>query len=1004
MLRRSLATLACATLSIAAPDALAQVPDAGRILDSIRERPSATPPAPARPVLEIPPDAPPARAGGPSAGRRVRVDAFQFQGNASLASAELQEALADLAGRELDLAELREAAARITRLYRARGFLVARAYLPEQDIAAGKITIAVLEGLLGRVLIERAPGMRLDEDGIRGILSRLRPGAPIRAAELDRALLLLTDLPGIAVRAQLRPGAQPGTADLVVRLSEGAALEARGSTDDFGNRYTGRIRTTAELTLNDRFGFGEQVSIRGLTSFEGLTAFNASWSAPLGDSGLRGGLGFAQLDYQIGKEFAPLGATGNADVRSAWLSYPLLRGRGASLWAQAGMENKRFHDNIESTNTITIRNTTLYTAALNGNWRDGVLGGARNSGSIQFGSGELRRNSAADAFFDANSAQSAGRFDKLNYSLSRLQALGAGWSLLGSISGQQASRNLDTSEKFYLGGPMGVRAYAQGEGAGDEGWLASLELRHALGEVGGFRAEGALFYDVGQVRIDRNAWDPAQLSDQKKLSGAGFGLTLVKDRAATISLGIAFKSANAPPTLVEPPRGRQIWIQVNALPLLATGPREGTAGGAQSQNGFDIYGTLGLMAERMSREGATPAGPRGATQSLTPTGNNLPQYLRLRDPTSYIGVRGSKPLGGGTDAFWQIESGLTYVYNQPSPPESGVPVSSAGSSLRDSAAGLRSASYGTAYYGKWDMPMKETSQALDPFDGNTIGSATNLIGSPGFGISNTTNFGPVSTAADANNDDAGFNRRQSGVWQYWSPEWNGASLRFAYSGNGRSAAPDVADGRIWGGSAVWRRGGFTVILGVEQHDNYFGIASLGRNNRGVGSGAAASITANTSSRDWSDRLSLGYSFGATQVSLMLDRVDYREFGVIPAATVPDLSTYARSAWMAMVKHQIGAWELRASYGQAEAGKCTVISGDPTQLGCSTDGLGARMFAAGFQYDITKAVALFGHYAQIRNDPSASYNFAVGGVFGAAGRTPGVGADPKGYGLGMKYTF
>ena len=52
-------------------------------------------------------------------------------------------------GSELSLADLQAMAARITKHYRSRGFFVAQAYLPAQDIRDQEVTIAVSEGRLG---------------------------------------------------------------------------------------------------------------------------------------------------------------------------------------------------------------------------------------------------------------------------------------------------------------------------------------------------------------------------------------------------------------------------------------------------------------------------------------------------------------------------------------------------------------------------------------------------------------------------------------------------------------------------------------------------------------------------------------------------------------------------------------------------------------------------------------------------------------------------------------
>jgi predicted porin len=452
-------------------------------------------------------------------------------------------------------------------------------------------------------------------------------------------------------------------------------------------------------------------------------------------------------------------------------------------------------------------------------------------------------------------------------------------------------------------------------------------------------------------------------------------------------------------------RAPRLWVQLSAAPQALAGIGALPSLGMEDHAGTraELYGTIGVMAERVSREGATDVAPRIATQALTPTGQNLPSYLRVRDTVSYIGVRGGVPIGTGPELFYQLESSLSYSWVSDGGAESAAPSSSTpNTGLRESAIGLRQSAWGSLFFGQWDMPIKEAFSSFDPFGGNSLASNYNLIGTPGFGVGLVTGPGPASFSTDANNDDASFNRRHSGVIQYWSPEWRGFSMRAAYSNMRRRAAPDVDFGRIWGLSATWRKGIFTVAAGYERHDNYFGIASLGRNNRGVGSDSAN--TAGTSSMDYSWRVGAMATFGATEVSLTADRLSYREFGVVPFNTTPDLSRYQRTAWVLNMTHKIGKWELRAGYGQASAGSCEVIVVDPAQGACTTDGLGARHQALGFNYALGKGIDIFGHYARLENAPSSSYNFGTGGVFAGAGRTPGVGADLKGYGVGVKYTF
>lgn len=137
-------------------------------------------------------------------------------------------------------------------------------------------------------------------------------------------------------------------------------------------------------------------------------------------------------------------------------------------------------------------------------------------GTLTWTPGELHLDSGLRAA-DRLSAKSAGRFDKLNLDVARLQLLPAGFSLYGRFSGQLANDNLDSSEDFGLGGPTGVRAYPSGEGYGDEGWLSQLELRYAMGAFSPF-----VFHDSGRVSVAHDTWQAGD--NHRSLSGAGAGL------------------------------------------------------------------------------------------------------------------------------------------------------------------------------------------------------------------------------------------------------------------------------------------------------------------------------------------------------------------------------------------------------------------------------------------------------------------------------------------------
>lgn len=122
---------------------------------------------------------------------------------------------------------------------------------------------------------------------------------------------------------------------------------------------------------------------------------------------------------------------------------------------------------------------------------------------------------------DAATTQTAGQYAKLRYSLSRQQVIVDNLAFYAALSGQKASKNLDSSEKFYLGGAYGVRAYPTSEAGGSEGSLVNLELRWRLPQ--GFNLTG--FYDWGHVKINKDkSFTGASALNAYDLKGAGLTL------------------------------------------------------------------------------------------------------------------------------------------------------------------------------------------------------------------------------------------------------------------------------------------------------------------------------------------------------------------------------------------------------------------------------------------------------------------------------------------------
>ncbi|WP_431822075.1 ShlB/FhaC/HecB family hemolysin secretion/activation protein [Burkholderia sp. F1] len=522
----------------------AQVPNAGTSMRDVEtSRPNLPPEA--TPDLEIVPSDSAAQP-PPETGPRIFVRAFEIGGNTVFDGETLQARVADLAGDTLGFADLQRAAERITAYYRERGYVLARAFLPKQAIEDGVVRIEVAEGRYGRIELQNHS--RVFDAALRQPLAALRPGDVVHGSSLERSLLLLDDLAGVGARGTLRPGEAPGTTDLVVEADRGAPASGSLEFDNFGVVSTGRYRVGGSVDVNAPLRLGDRLSLRGLVSDERQRYYRAAYQVPVGPASTRVGVAYSSLHYRLAGGFSDLEMRGRASVQTVYVAQPIVRARNLGLTAQVQYENKNLSDEYGTFSLRNDKNVGLWTFGLSGNSQDGWMGGGRNGFSVMFGVGRLR---SSDAFESNPITKTIGTFKKLNLNAQRIQALGGRFQLYAQISAQLASCNLDSSEKFSLGGPYGVRAYALGEGSGDQGWQASAELRYLAAP--GWQV--SMFVDAGGVQINRRPWTSER--NTQHMQAAGFGATWFgTNRQVSLTAALPLGRGSDSPT-----RAPSIWVQ-----------------------------------------------------------------------------------------------------------------------------------------------------------------------------------------------------------------------------------------------------------------------------------------------------------------------------------------------------------------------------------------------------------------------------------------------------------
>jgi predicted porin len=331
---------------------------------------------------------------------------------------------------------------------------------------------------------------------------------------------------------------------------------------------------------------------------------------------------------------------------------------------------------------------------------------------------------------------------------------------------------------------------------------------------------------------------------------------------------------------------------------------------AQTANPVTLYGRIYVTVESVKADG-------------------IPQRMRVEDQSSYLGVRGTEDLGGGLKAIFQLET-------QFRPDQNNTTFAN-----RNSGVGLQG-NWGTIMAGRWDMPFKTATIAIDPYGDLTIGGITG-----------------------AANDRGNFDTRAQNVIQYWSPNWGGFNGRLAYVVN--ELKTNTSNPEWYGASFGYSKGPAYFALAWEEHKNSTGSQ---------GTNGPSTVTANYKEEGWAGVGS--YQFGPVKVGGL-----YQEF--------KKTNTSKQKTWMGNLVWTLGKHDLSVQYTDSQDGGANNLAKQPE----------CQMIAVGWQYNFSKRTFFLAQYATVDNNETSTCR--GGGFQPGSGGVP-LGSDTEGFSLGLRHVF
>jgi hemolysin activation/secretion protein len=475
---------------------------------------------------------------------KVNLKNIQFSGNQALSNEIIQKFFAQYLNTPLTVEQIKSIPSNLSLFYRQNN-LIAEITLPDQDITEGDLVIEIMEAQMGDVTIESNDEVSIKKNYLKQYF-RSNEGDQLNLKIIAERILIVNELPGLTAEAQLKAGTKVGTTDVVITTKESKRFITNLNYDNYGSRSTGQQRAIASASLNNPFGVGDQISITALKS-EGVDYARANYGIPVGYTGLRANVFATYLEYDvILQEFDSTKPYGYSNSYGLNVTYPVSLEPSNKWTSGAGYENRSFKNKTLS-GTSSDYETRVFNLNLNGQKTDNLLfSGAFNQFQFDIDRGQVDLGGSPNKATEAAGADTQGSFNKLTVSAARTQFVNENWTMYGKFLYQWADQNLDSSEKLYLGGPNGVRAFPLNEGSGSKGYIANLEVRRSLP----YNLTGSAFYDIGHVQqyIDNQNSSGADIATDNRLTykGYGVGLTWRGPYASDVSILVARRHGKNP--------------------------------------------------------------------------------------------------------------------------------------------------------------------------------------------------------------------------------------------------------------------------------------------------------------------------------------------------------------------------------------------------------------------------------------------------------------------------
>ncbi|MCX5692198.1 MAG: BamA/TamA family outer membrane protein [Candidatus Omnitrophica bacterium] len=481
---------------------------------------------------------------------KTLINQINVTGVTFISEKEVNDIISQYQNKEITMNDLQKAADMITDIYRKKGYITSRAYLPPQKIENNTVEIRIIEGTMGDVDVK---GNRYFKTDLFKKKIGLKKGEPFNYNILRGNLSKINQYPDRKAKAILAPGKEAGQTDVSLEVKDNLPIHISFDWDNYGSKYIDKQRYQAVLTHNNFLGFddiltlqyqfGQKHDLQEQHDYYRLASVR--YLFPLND---RTDIGFyaARSKLTLGKEFETLKARGKSEIYSLYSNYTMIKDENLTLTMNTGFDYKNII-NFQLGDITSMDKLRIF--KLGFEWdRSDNYGRTIINNEMAFGIPNL--SGGLEKHYDtiASRVGSGGNFTKDTIDFIRLNRMPFSSTLLLKDQTQISPNIMTATEQFQIGGISNLRGYPVAEAVGDTGsaitgelsmppYMIPKNLNVPLSKTKLYDAlKIAVFYDWGNVKLR----DPqAGEHKRKTLRSAGWGmrLNLPEDFSARLDFG-----------------------------------------------------------------------------------------------------------------------------------------------------------------------------------------------------------------------------------------------------------------------------------------------------------------------------------------------------------------------------------------------------------------------------------------------------------------------------------